>query len=65
MYDSPEFHIMMIMIWKNKTIAVLRSEPVSGKAVCDQQALCYAELSLDVDADRDGIVEKNNPKKVI
>lgn len=33
--------------------------------VCDQQAFCYAELSLDVDADRDGIVEKNNPKKVI
>lgn len=56
---------MMIVIWKNKTIAVLRSEPVSGKAVCDQQAFCYAELSLDVDADRDGIVEKNNPKKVI
>lgn len=34
MYNSPEFHIMMIVIWKNKTIAVLRSEPVSGKAVC-------------------------------
>lgn len=65
MYDSPEFHIMMIVIWKNKTIAVLRSEPVYGKAACDQQAFCYAELSLDVDADRDGIVEKNNPKKVI
>uniref|UniRef100_A0A669C3M1 protein-arginine deiminase n=1 Tax=Oreochromis niloticus TaxID=8128 RepID=A0A669C3M1_ORENI len=42
---------------------VLRSEPVSGKAVCDQQAFCNAELSLDVDADRDGIVEKNNPNK--
>lgn len=63
MYDSPEFHNMMIVIWKNKTIAVVRS--VSGKAVCDQQAFCYAELSLDVDADRDGMVEKNNPNKVI
>lgn len=24
----------------------------------------HAEVSLDVDADRDGIVEKNNPNKV-
>lgn len=24
----------------------------------------HAEISLDVDADRDGIVEKNNPNKV-
>lgn len=28
-------------------------------------AVCLSpELSLDVDADRDGVVEKNNPKKV-
>lgn len=25
---------------------------------------CYVEVSLDVDADRDGVVEKNNPNKV-
>lgn len=25
---------------------------------------CHAEVSLDVDADRDGVVEKNNPNKV-
>lgn len=24
----------------------------------------HAEVSLDVDADRDGVVEKNNPNKV-
>jgi hypothetical protein len=26
--------------------------------------LLFPEISLDVDADRDGVVEKNNPKKV-
>lgn len=26
--------------------------------------MCHTEISLDVDADRDGIVEKNNPNKV-
>lgn len=26
--------------------------------------VCLAEISLDVDADRDGVVEKNNPNKV-
>lgn len=26
--------------------------------------MCHAEISLDVDADRDGVVEKNNPNKV-
>lgn len=28
------------------------------------KSVCLAEISLDVDADRDGVVEKNNPKKV-
>ena len=26
--------------------------------------ICLTEISLDVDADRDGFVEKNNPNKV-
>lgn len=26
--------------------------------------VCLTEISLDVDADRDGVVEKNNPNKV-
>lgn len=30
------------------------------KALC----VCHAEISLDVDADRDGVVEENNPNKV-
>lgn len=29
-----------------------------------QNVSCLAEVSLDVDADRDGVVEKNNPNKV-
>lgn len=36
-----------------------------AKARCDKQNVsCLAEISLDVDADRDGVVEKNNPNKV-
>lgn len=32
--------------------------------VLEMKYVCLAEISLDVDADRDGVVEKNNPKKV-
>lgn len=43
---------------------------VTGATICNAKALseklnvCHTEISLDVDADRDGIVEKNNPNKV-
>uniref|UniRef100_A0A8C4EGW3 protein-arginine deiminase n=1 Tax=Dicentrarchus labrax TaxID=13489 RepID=A0A8C4EGW3_DICLA len=34
-----------------------------AKSLCDKQNVCRAEISLDVDADRDNVVEKNNPNK--
>lgn len=38
---------------------------VGVKAPCaEQNVSCHADISLDVDADRDGVVEKNNPNKV-
>lgn len=37
----------------------------SPPAQAPQLTVCLSpELSLDVDADRDGVVEKNNPEKV-
>lgn len=37
--------------------------PPSGRL--DHSPVCLSpEISLDVDADRDGVIEKNNPKKV-
>lgn len=38
---------------------------IFAEALCDKQyCVCHAEISLDVDADRDGVVEKNNANKV-
>lgn len=35
-----------------------------AKASFDMKNVCHTEISLDVDADRDGVVEKDNPNKV-